>query len=58
MKNLWSGIKSVINIRHSNNFNIINKLKDSNGNISCDQVVIVNTFNNFFVNVYYYSKYY
>ena len=51
MKQLWSGIKSVINIRQSSNINVISKLKDSNGNISSDSAVVANTFNKFFVNV-------
>ena len=51
MKELWSGIKSIIDIRKSNNINIINKLKDSTGNITSDHAVIANIFNEFFVNV-------
>ena len=51
MKHLWSGIKSVLNIRKSSNINVINKLKDSNGNITSDPAVIANTFNKFFVSV-------
>ena len=51
MKQLWSGIKSVVCIKKSNNVNIINKLKDSNGNITSDPVVIANIFNKIFVNV-------
>ena len=51
MKQLWSGTKSVVSIRESNNVNIINKLKDSIGNITSDPVVIANIFNKFFVNV-------
>ena len=51
MKQLWSGIKSVINIRQSSNINVISKLKDSNGNISSDPAVVANIFNKFFVNV-------
>ena len=51
MKQLWSGIKSVITIRKSNNMNVISKLKDSNGNLKSDPVVIANIFNKFFVNV-------
>ena len=50
-KELWSGIKSIIDIRKSNNINIINKLKDSTGNITSDHAVIANIFNEFFVNV-------
>ena len=33
MKQLWSGIKSVISIKKSSKINVINKLKNSNGNI-------------------------
>ena len=51
MKELWSGIKSIIDIRKSNNINIINKLKDSTGNITSDPAVIANIFDEFFVNV-------
>ena len=51
MKQLWSGIKSVITIRKSNNMNVISKLKDSNGNLKSDPVVIANIFNKSFVNV-------
>ena len=51
MKKLWSGIKSVVSIRKSSNMNVINKLKDSNGNITSDPAVIANIFNKFFVNV-------
>ena len=40
MKQLWSGIKSVINIRKSSNVNVISKLKDSNGNITSDQLLL------------------
>ena len=51
MKKLWSGIKSVVSIKKSSNLNVINKLKDSNGNITSDPVVIAGIFNKFFVNV-------
>ena len=51
MKQLWSGIKSVVNIRQSSNINVISKLKDSNGNTSSDPAVVANIFNKFFVNV-------
>lgn len=51
MKQLWSGIKSVINIRQSSSVNVISKLKDSNGKVASDPVVISNVFNKFFVNV-------
>lgn len=48
MKHLWSGYKSVLNIRKSSNINVINKLMGSNGNITSDSAVIVNIFNKFF----------
>ena len=51
MKQLWSGIKSVISIRKSSNVNVISKLKDKNGNITSDPAVIANIFNKYFVNV-------
>ena len=51
MKQLWSGIKSVLSIKKSSNLNVINKLKDSNGNITSDPAVIASIFNKFFVNV-------
>ena len=51
MKQLWSGIKSVINIRKSSNVNVISKLKNSDGALTSDPVVIPNVFNKFFVNV-------
>ena len=51
MNQLWSGIKSVINIKKSSNVNVISKLKDSDGNITSDPAVIANIFNKFFVNV-------
>ena len=51
MKQLWSGIKSVIGIRKSSNVNVINKLKDTDGNINSDPTVITNIFNGFHVNV-------
>ncbi len=47
MKELWSGIKSVISIKKSSNTNIINKLKDSYDNITSDPAVIANFFNKF-----------
>ena len=51
MKQMWSGIKSVISIKKSSSANVINKPKDSNGNITSDPIVIAATFNKFFVNV-------
>ena len=53
MKQLWSGIKSVISIRKSSNVNVISKLKDKNGNITSDPAFIANIFNKYFVNVSY-----
>ena len=50
MKQLWTGIKSIINIKKSN-ANVITKIKDSNGDITSDPAVIANVFNKFFVNV-------
>eukprot|EP00112_Aurelia_sp_Birch-Aquarium-sp1_P010093 Seg2173.4 transcript_id=Seg2173.4/GoldUCD/mRNA.D3Y31 product="Telomeric repeat-binding factor 2" protein_id=Seg2173.4/GoldUCD/D3Y31 len=35
MKHLWSGIKSVIDVKKSSNINVTNKLKDSNA--KCDR---------------------
>ena len=57
MKQLWSGIKSVVSIKKSSNLNVINKLKDSNGNITSDPAVIANIFNKFFVNVSFFFFY-
>ena len=51
MKQLWSGIKSVISIRKSSNVNVISKLKDSNGNVTSDPAIIASIFNKYFVNV-------
>ena len=51
MKQLWSGIKSVISIRKSSNINVINRLKDSNGNIKSDPAVIANIVDKYFVTV-------
>ncbi len=51
MKELWSEIKSVISIKKSSSINVIDKLKDSNGNITSDPIIIANVFNKFFVNV-------
>jgi len=50
MKLLWSGIKSIINIKNSQ-VNVVNKLKDSNGNITTDPADMASRFNDFFVNV-------
>ena len=51
MKQLWSGIKSVVSIKKSSNMNVINRLKDSNGNITSDPAVVASIFNKFFFNV-------
>ena len=51
MKQLWSGIKSVINIR--NYYNVIRKMKNPNDALASDPVVIGNLSNKFFVNVSY-----
>ena len=51
MKQIWSGIKSVISIRKSSNVNVISKQKDKNANITSDPAVIANIFNKYFVNV-------
>ena len=50
MKLLWNGIKSIISIENSH-VNVINKLKDANGNLTTDSATMANIFNNFFVNV-------
>ena len=50
MKLLWSGIKSIISIK-SSRVNVINKLKDANGNLTTDSATMATIFNNFFVNV-------
>ena len=44
MKQLSSGIKSAISIRKSINVNVINKRKDSDGNITYHPTVIANIF--------------
>ena len=50
MKLLWTGIKSIISIKNSH-VNVINKLKDTNGNLITDSTSMANIFNNFFVNL-------
>ena len=50
MKLLWTGIKSIISIKNSQ-VNVINKLKDKNGNIKTDPATMATIFNDFFVNV-------
>ena len=46
MKLLWTGIKSIICIKNSR-VNVINKLKDANGNLRTDSAKMATTFNNF-----------
>ena len=50
MKLLWTSIKSFINIK-SSRVNVVNKLKDTNGNLTTDSVNMANIFNNVFVKV-------
>ena len=50
MKLLWTGIKSIISIKNSH-VSVINKLKDTNGNLTTDSTAMANIFNKFFVNV-------
>ena len=50
MKLLCTGIKSIISIKNCH-VNVINKIKDSNGNVMTDSTAMANVFNNFFVNV-------
>ena len=50
MKLLWTGIKSFINIK-SSRVNVVNKLKDTKGNLTTDSINVTNIFNNFFVRV-------
>ena len=50
MKLLWTGIKSIISLKNSH-VDIINKLKDVNGNLTTDSSTMANIFNDFFVNV-------
>ena len=47
---MWTGIKSIISIKNSQ-VNVINKLKDKNGNITTDSVTMATILNDFFVNV-------
>ena len=51
MKQLRSGITSVISVRKSNNKDVVRRLKDSNGYLTLDLVVIAKISNEFFVNV-------
>ena len=50
MKLLWSGIKSIISIKNSH-VNVINKLKDANGNLTTDSATMATILNNVFVNL-------
>ena len=50
MKLLWIGIKSIISIKNSH-VNVLNKLKDANGNLATDSATMATISNNFFVNV-------
>ena len=50
MKLLWTGIKSIISLKNSH-VNIINKIKDVNGNLTTDSSKMANIYNDFFVNV-------
>ena len=50
MKLLWTGIKSIISIK-SSHVNVMNKLKDTNGNLITDSTAIANIYNNYFVNL-------
>ena len=50
MKLLWTGIKSIISIKNSR-VNVINKVKDANGNTTTDSATMATIFNDFFVNV-------
>ena len=46
----WTGIQSIISIKNSR-VNVINKLKDANGNLTTDSATMATVFNDFFVNV-------
>ncbi len=46
MKLLWTGVKSIVNIKNKT-VNIITKLKETNGNLTTDSATMANTFNNF-----------
>ena len=50
MKQLWSGIKSIISHKSSTSSSI-NKIQDKDGNVTIDSSKISNIFNDFFVNV-------
>ena len=48
---LCSGIKSVVSIRKASNMDVINKLKDSNGNLTSDPAIMANILNKLLINV-------
>ena len=48
-KLLWIGIKSIISIKYW--VNVINKLKNANGNLTAESATMATVFNDFFVNV-------
>ena len=50
MKQLWPGIQSVVSIRKSSNMNVINTLKDSNGNVTSDPTFIARILDKFVIN--------
>ena len=46
---MWTGIKSISSTKNTH-VNVINKLKDTKGNLITDSTAMANIFNNFFVN--------
>ena len=50
MKLFWTRIKSIISVQNSS-VNVINKLKDANGNLTSDSTTMATVFNDFFVHV-------
>ena len=50
IKKVWAGIKTVISHKSSSS-TTVNKIKDSDGNVTSDSGQISNVFNDFFVNV-------
>ena len=50
MKNLWSGIKTIISHKSSGSFSV-NKIQDKDGNVTFDHCKISNIFKDFYVNV-------
>ena len=50
MKQLWSGIKSIVSIRKSSYMNFISKLKDSNGNVTSDPTFVASILDKFLIN--------